>query len=132
MKDKPEEGELAQRPGRVMRLWVAVAAAAAVVGILIFVMPGKEESQSFARQLEQADLDYEDLEELELDESLFEELIIVDTIAPDTAAVEKLPPSPDEFKPSVGQRVITWDDITEEDIEEYLKEEHSLNIIDEL
>lgn len=122
-----------QQKGRVVRIWWATAAAVAVlVGIGYIVVADNEQALSFAAQLEQAQLDYEDLEELDLDEALLEELVVMDTIVPDTIVINKLPDSVEEFKPADGQRVITWDDITNEDIEEYLKEEESLNIIDEI
>jgi hypothetical protein len=111
--------------------WIA-AAAAVVAGVMVVVVPKQEEVLNFSEQLEQSDLEFEDLEELELDEELFEELIVPDTIIADTVVIEKLPASINDFKPSKGQSVISWDDIDAKDIEEYLKEERSLNIIDEL
>lgn len=118
--------------GRVFRLWHVLAAAAVVTGVVFLVIPEKKEPSSFAEELEQAQLEYEDLEEIELDESLFEELVVLDTLAPDTVSTKKLPASVNDFKPSQGQHVISWDDLDVEDIEEYLKDEQSLNIIDEL
>ncbi|MFN5619990.1 MAG: hypothetical protein ACK478_01685 [Flavobacteriales bacterium] len=126
--------------GRVIRLWLTAAAAAALLGVIISVVPSNEESRSasafegtsFAVALGQSQLEYDDLNELELDETLYEELVVLDTLQPDTVSMKNLPKSVEEFKPAAGQRIITWDDITEEDIQEYLKEEQSLNIIDEL
>jgi hypothetical protein len=51
---------------------------------------------------------------------------------PDTVSTKKLPSSINDFKPSKGQSVISWDDIDADDIEEYLKDEESLQVIDEL
>ena len=77
-------------------------------------------------------MEFEDLEEMELDETLYEELVVLDTLTPDTVSTKKLPDSVNDFKPSQGQHVISWDDLEVEDIQEYLKDEQSLNIIDEL
>ena len=131
------ESSLAANPttpgnGRVFRLWHVLAAAAVVTGVVFLVIPEKKEAASFAEELEQAQLEYEDLEEMELDETLYEELVVLDTLIPDTVATEKLPDSVNDFKPSQGQHVISWDDLEVEDIQEYLKDEQSLNIIDEL
>ena len=118
--------------GRVFRLWHVLAAAAVVTGVVLLINPEKKEAASFAEELEQAQLEYEDLEEIELDESLYEELVVLDTLPPDTISNKKMPASVLDFKPSQGQNVISWDDLEVEDIQEYLKDEQSLNIIDEL
>jgi hypothetical protein len=118
--------------GRVFRLWHVLAAAAVVTGVVFLVIPEKKEATTFAEELEQAQLEYEDLEEIELDEVLYEELVVLDTLPPDTISIKKMPASVLDFKPSQGQNVISWDDLEVEDIQEYLKDEQSLNIIDEL
>ena len=131
------ESSLAANPttsgnGRVFRVWHVLAAAAVVTGVVFLVIPEKKEAASFAEELEQAQLEFEDLEEMELDETLYEELVVLDTLTPDTVSTEKLPDSVNDFKPYQGQHVISWDDLEVEDIQEYLKDEQSLNIIDEL
>ena len=118
--------------GRVFGVWHVLAAAAVVTGVVFLVIPEKKEAASFAEELEQAQLEFEDLEEMELDETLYEELVVLDTLTPDTVSTKKLPDSVNDFKPSQGQHVISWDDLEVEDIQEYLKDEQSLNIIDEL
>lgn len=118
--------------GRVFKLWHVLAAAAVVTGVVFMVIPEKKEAASFAEELEQAQLECEDLEEMELDETLYEELVVLDTLTPDTVSTKKIPTSVNDFKPSQGQHVISWDDLEVEDIQEYLKDEQSLNIIDEL
>jgi hypothetical protein len=118
--------------GKTVRLWVALAAAAVTVGILFIVVPGKEETLRFSEQLEQTPIEFEDLEELDFDEEVYEEFIIVDTLKSDTSSIVRAPSPVQDFKPSKGQSVISWDDISAEDIEEYLKEEETIEIIDEL
>ena len=124
----PQKG----RNGRIVRLWLSVAAAAVLAGVVFWVAKEKEEPVSFSQQLEQSELEFEDLEEIEFDESVYEEFIVDDTLVPDTVATKKLPKSINDFKPSKGQSVISWDDIDADDIEEYLKDEESLQVIDEL
>lgn len=131
------ESSLAANPttpgnGRVFRVWHVLAAAAVMTGVVFLVIPEKKEAASFAEELEQAQLEFEDLEEMEIDEMLYEELVVLDTLTPDTVSTEKLPDSVNDFKPYQGQHVISWDDLEVEDIQEYLKDEQSLNIIDEL
>jgi len=120
------------RNSRTVRLWIAVAAAAMVAGLVFMVAKDKEEPVGFSQQLEQAQLEFEDLEIIEFDESVFDEFIVDDTLVPDTVATKKLPKSINDFKPSKGQSVISWDDIDADDVEEYLKDEESLQVIDEL
>ncbi len=117
---------------RSIRLWAMPAAAAVFVGVLILVLPEKENSNSFAEQMEQTALEFEDLEYVEFDEEVYEEFIVLDTVKPDTVKAPAVIPSIQEFKPSKGHSVISWDDITADDIEEYLKDEETLEIIDEL
>jgi len=117
---------------RFLRSWLIPAAAAVVAGILFLVLPEKEKSVSFAEQLEQTPIEYEDLEEIEFDEEVLDEFIVLDTVVPDTVSADKTIPAIQDFKPSKGQSVISWDDISADDIEEYLKEEETLDIIDEL
>jgi hypothetical protein len=69
---------------------------------------------------------------MEFDESVYEEFIADDTLRTDTLSKQNTSVSPQDFKPSKGQSVVTWDDIDADDIEEYLKDEETLNIIDEL
>ena len=121
-----------ERPHRMLRLWLPLAAAAVFAGFILYVLTRSEESTSFAIQLEQAQLEFEDLHEMEFDESVYEEFIEDDTLIADTLSIQKMPISIKDFKPSKGQSVISWDDIDAEDIQEYLKDEESLNVIDEL
>lgn len=117
---------------RVLRLWGLLAAACAV-GVALFVYSSYTRKEpSFADQLEQSNLEFEDLHEIEFDESIYEEFIVEDTIVCDTTAVQKTPIDVHDFKPSKGQHVITWDDIDDEDIREYLKDEEQFNVIDDL
>jgi hypothetical protein len=120
------------RTGRTVRLWLSVAAAAVLAGVVFFVATENEDTTTFSQQLEQAQLDFDDLEEIEFDESVYDEFIVEDTLGPDTVSTKKLPKSINDFKPSKGQSVISWDDIDADDIEEYLKDEESLQVIDEL
>lgn len=120
------------RKGRTVLIWLSVAAAAVLAGVVFLVLTEKDEPVTFSQQLEQSQLEFEDLEEIEFDESVYEEFIVDDTLVPDTIATKKLPKSINDFKPSKGQSVISWDDIDAEDIEEYLKDEESLQVIDEL
>lgn len=120
------------RNGRTVRIWLTVAAAAVLAGVVFLVATENEEAVTFSQQLEQSQLEFEDLEEIDFDESVYEEFIVDDTLVPDTIATKKLPKSINDFKPSKGQAVISWDDIDAEDIEEYLKDEESLQVIDEL
>ena len=124
----PQQGQ----NGRTVRIWLSVAAAAVMAGVVFLVVSEKEEPVTFSQQLEQSQLEFEDLEEIEFDESVYEEFIVDDTLVPDTVATKKLPKSINDFKPSKGQSVISWDDIDADDIEEYLKDEESLQVIDEL
>ena len=117
---------------RYIRLTLALAAAAMMVGVLFMVLPGREETPRFSEQLEQTPIEFEDLEELDFDEEVLEEFIILDTLSPDTTSSLKKPFSIEDFKPSKGQSVISWDDINAEDIEDYLKDEETIEIIDEL
>jgi hypothetical protein len=120
------------RRNHILRLWLPLAAAAVFAGIVLYLLPRKVESTSFAIQLEQAQLEFEDLHEMEFEESVYEEFIADDTLRTDTLSKKNTSVSTQDFKPSKGQSVVTWDDIDADDIEEYLKEEESLNIIDEL
>ena len=120
------------RNGRTVRMWLSVAAAAVLAGVVFLVANEKEEHVNFSQQLEQSQLEFEDLEVIEFDESVYDEFIVDDTLVPDTVATKKLPKSINDFKPSKGQSVISWDDIDADDIEEYLKDEESLQVIDEL
>ena len=117
---------------RSIRLWVAFAAAAMMAGVVYVLIVDDNETPTFAEQLEQTPLEFEDLEEVEFEEDVYEEFIILDTINPDTVSTKKSPVSVHDFKPSKGQSVISWDDVDASDIEEYLKDEESLEIIDEL
>ena len=122
-----------KRPNaRVIRLWVSLAAAAMLAGFVIMLIPDKRECPSFSEQLQNSELEFEDLEQIDFDEEVYEEFTLSDTLTPDTVSATKLPASVNDFKPSKGQSVISWDDIDAEDIEEYLNEEESLEIIDEL
>jgi hypothetical protein len=124
----PQKG----RNGRAVRIWLSVTAAAVLAGVVFLVATKQEDTTTFSQQLEQAQLDFEDLEEIEFDESVYDEFIVEDTLAPDTVSTKKLPKSINDFKPSKGQSVISWDDIDADDIDEYLKDEESLQVIDEL
>ena len=117
---------------RSIRLWSALAAAAMMAGVVYVLIVDDNETPTFAEQLEQTPLEFEDLEEVEFEEDVYEEFIILDTINPDTVSTKKSPVSVQDFKPSKGQSVISWDDVDAADIEEYLKDEESLEIIDEL
>jgi hypothetical protein len=117
---------------RSIRLWVSLAAAAMIAGVIYLMVPGKEQTVTFSEQLEQTPIEFEDLEQIEFDEEVYEEFIILDTVKPDTTSPLKKPVSIEDFKPSKGQSVISWDDIDADDIEEFLKDEESLPIIDEL
>ncbi len=118
--------------GRTVRIWLSIAAAAVLAGVVLVVVTEKEETITFSQQLEQSQLDFEDLEEIEFDDSVYDEFIVDDTLVPDTVSTKKLPSSINDFKPSKGQSVISWDDIDTDDVEEYLKDEESLQVIDEL
>jgi len=118
--------------GRSIRLWVGFIAAAMIAGVIYLMVPHREQSVSFSEQLERTPIEFEDLEQIEFDEEVYEEFIILDTVKPDTSSTLKKPVSIEDFKPSKGQSVISWDDIDADDIEEYLKDEESLPIIDEL
>jgi hypothetical protein len=109
-----------------------LAAAAIMAGVVYVLIVDDNETPTFAEQLEQTPLEFEDLEEVEFEEDVYEEFIILDTINPDTISTRKSPVSVHDFKPSKGQSVISWDDVDAADIEEYLKDEESLEIIDEL
>ena len=117
---------------RSIRLWVSLAAAAMIAGVIYLMVPGKEQTVTFSEQLEQTPIEFEDLEQIEFDEEVYEEFIILDTVKPDTTSTLKKPVSIEDFKPSKGQSVISWDDIDADDIEEFLKDEESFPIIDEL
>ena len=117
---------------RSIRLWVSLAAAAMIAGVIYLMVPGKEQTVTFSEQLEQTPIEFEDLEQIEFDEEVYEEFIILDTVKPDTTSTLKKSVSIEDFKPSKGQSVISWDDIDADDIEEFLKDEESFPIIDEL
>lgn len=117
---------------RSIRLWVSLAAAAMMAGIVFLLIPGMSENPSFSEQLHQCNLEFEDLEHVDFDEEVYDEFVVMDTIAPDTITGKKIPASVNDFKPSKGQSVISWEDIDADDIEEYLKDEESLEIMDEL
>jgi hypothetical protein len=117
---------------RIIRLWLPIAAAAMLAGVVYLVWSENRKVSSFAEQLNETPLEYEDLEVIDFDPSVYEEFVEEDTVIADTTQLKKVPQNVNDFKPSKGQSVITWDDIEAEDIEEYLKEEESLNIIDEL
>jgi hypothetical protein len=117
---------------RVIRMWISIAAAAMLAGVVVLVWPEKSKIPSFAEQLNETPLEYEDLEVIDFDPDVYEEFVEEDTLVADTTQLKKVPQNVNDFKPSKGQSVITWDDIDAEDIDEYLKEEESLNIIDEL
>ena len=120
-------------PGkRIIRMWLPIAAAAMLAGVVFLVWSENRKVSSFAEQLNETPLEYEDLEVIDFDPAVYEEFVEEDTLVADTTQLEKVPQNVNDFKPSKGQSVITWDDIDAEDIEEYLKEEESLNIIDEL
>jgi len=124
--------ETSNRTRRLGLVWIGLAAACVLGLVLMVYLPSSNNEGSFANQLEEASLEYDDLNEMELDESVYEEFIVEDTIIVDSVQIQKLPSSMDDFKPSKGQHVIRWDDIDADDIDEYLKEEESLNIIDNL
>ena len=123
------------KPGynrRVVQLWISLAAAAVVAGVIFLVIPVKRDAPSFSEQLNSSELEFEDLEQIDFDEEVYEEFVIADTLVEDSVAISKMPAAVDEFKPSKGQSVISWEDIDAADIEEYLKEEETIEIIDEL
>ena len=115
-----------------IRLWASLAAAAMMAGVIYLLTMNDYETPSFSEQLAETPLEFEDLEHMEFEEDVYEEFIILDTIMPDTVSAKKKPISVQDFKPSKGQSVISWDDVDAADIEEYLKDEESLEIIDEL
>jgi hypothetical protein len=117
---------------RIYRMWLPIAAAAMLAGVVFLVWSEQTEVPSFAEQLNETPLEFEDLEVIDFDPSVYEEFVEEDTLVADTTQLKKTPQNVNDFKPSKGQSVINWDDIDAEDIEEYLKEEESLNIIDEL
>jgi hypothetical protein len=117
---------------RSIRMWVTVAAAALMAGVIYWLKMNEKETPTFSEQLEQTELEFEDLEELEFEADMFEEFIILDTLTPDTAIGKQIQISIHDFKPSKGQSVINWDELDATDIEEYLKDEESFEIIDEL
>jgi hypothetical protein len=117
---------------RSIRMWLPIAAAAMLAGVVFLVWSDNRKMPSFAEQLNETPLEFEDLEVIDFDPSVYEEFVEEDTLVADTTQLKKVPQNVNDFKPSKGQSVITWDDIEAEDIEEYLKEEESLNIIDEL
>jgi hypothetical protein len=117
---------------RPMWVWATLAAAAMMVGFVYLFIVNDNETPTFTEHLEQTALEFEDLEEMEFEEDLFEEFIILDTLMPDTSNKIAKPISMDDFKPSSGQSVIEWEDIDAADIEEYLKDEESFEVIDEL
>jgi hypothetical protein len=120
-------------PGkRIIRMLLPIAAAAMLAGVVFLVWSENRKVSSFAEQLNETPLEYEDLEVIDFDPAVYEEFVEEDTLVADTTQLEKVPQNVNDFKPSKGQSVITWDDIDAEDIEEYLKEEESLNIIDQL
>ncbi len=120
-------------PGkRIIRMWLPIAAAAMLAGVVFLVWSERREVPSFAEQLNETPLEFEDLELIDFDPAVYEEFVEEDTLVADTTQLKKVPQNINDFQPSRGQSVITWDDIDAEDIEEYLKEEESLNIIDEL
>lgn len=122
-----------EAPNRMVRLWLPIAAAAMIVGFALLFWTEKQESVSFAQQLEQSPIEFEDLEVIDFDPSVYEEFVEdEDTVIADTTQLKKVPQNVSDFKPSKGQSIITWEDLDAEDIEQYLKEEESLNIIDEL
>ena len=132
LEQKMNAPQVIEGKGRMLRMWMALAAAV-VIGVLCIVSwPSQKYERTFADQLEEANLDYDDLHEIEFDETMYEEFIVDDTIVTDTVAIQKTPIDVHDFKPSKGQRVITWDDIDDEDIREYLKDEEQLNILDDL
>ena len=117
---------------RSIRLWASFAAAAMMAGVIYLLTVNDYETPSFSEQLAETPLEFEDLEHMEFEEDVYEEFIILDTIMPDTVSVKNKPISVQDFKPSKGQSVISWDDIDAADIEEYLNDEESLEIIHEL
>jgi hypothetical protein len=132
LEERMNATQLIDGKGRMVRMWMALAAAVVIGVMYIVYWPSDKNERTFADQLEEANLDYDDLHEIEFDETVYEEFIVDDTIVTDTIAIQKTPIEVHDFKPSKGQRVITWDDIDDEDIREYLKDEEQLNIIDDL
>jgi hypothetical protein len=117
---------------RIIRMLLTTAAAAMLAGVAFLVWLDNRKMPSFAEQLNETPLEFEDLDVIDFDPSVYDEFVEEDTLVADSTQLKKVPQNVNDFKPSKGQSVITWDDIEAEDIEEYLKEEESLNIIDEL
>ncbi len=136
------------------RMWYAIAAAACVASIIVLVWqaasPLRAES-SFASLLYQSEITEEDMEYFASDED-YDELILseinwlMDTTINDTSSVfqevvpEQVPLDTKKenkknkplIKPKDNKKTPTWEEISEEELLEYLLEESDENLLDEL
>ncbi|MFN0032145.1 MAG: hypothetical protein ACKVOR_08305 [Flavobacteriales bacterium] len=137
-------------PADRTRVWYATAAAACIAFIMVMVwpegaVPGK---LSFAQQLEAANLSDDDLQYFATEED-YEMLIaeeldwLGDTLVTDSVALKsgKTTDQPRPFKeekkknsikPNKKKTTLTWDDITEEELLEYLLDEGDADLMDDL
>lgn len=140
---------------------LSYAAAAAVVGIAFFVLWPKEihQQESFASLMTQAEIDEDDLEYFATEDDYYElyfsetEVLAPDTLVNDSLSVTTpgemqandadpvaldprtgLPMKKDKpgVKPTYGKEVLSWDDISDEELLKYLMEEGDEELINDI
>lgn len=136
------------------RMWMAIAAAACIAFLAVMIWPQNpvQNTQSgFAELLERTELDEADLEyfagDEEYDELLMEEIdLLIDTTITDTLELktpiqpatedpkksEKEKKDKKEIKPNDKKKTPSFDDLTEDEILEFLLEEGGDDLLDDL
>ena len=146
---------------RSRSLWFVAAAACAVFAVFYFLPDKNQEQESFAELIQKTDLEIDDLEYfaseedyyelyIEIEESLDADTIINDTltvkefqeneILPSTNEPVKLDPrtglpikkNKNGVKPLGDEDIPTWDDITDQELLDYLLEEGDDDLLKDL
>lgn len=133
------------------RMWMSIAAAASIAFLAVMIWPQDittSHQPSFSELLEKTELDENDLEyfatEEEYDELLLSEIeLLTDTLITDTLQTNpvnaKQPANPQkdkkdkkDIKPKEKKKTPSFDDLTEEEILEFLLEEGGDDLLDDL
>ena len=132
-------------------MWMGIAAAACIAFLIVMIWPQNQppvNQPSFAELLEKTELDENDLEyfatEEDYEQLLLSEIdLLTDTLIADSVRVISPPasnPLPSEkdkkekkdIKPKDKKKTPSFDDLTEEEILEFLLEEGGDDILDDL
>ncbi len=134
------------------RMWYAIAAAACIAFVLVMVWPQTNEAAqpSFAELLQNTEVTEDDMDWFASDEDYYDlfmseiELLTDTTIVDTNSVFQKALPDAEKpeinkenkktapVKPTDKKKPLTWDDITDEELLEYLLEEGDEDLLDEL